>query len=88
MYVGLSEVQSQFAMPIHGEWNVRDLIERELLFGRKFVSWVFRDDSVIRDGRKRHQSIRMEFVLPARVDWPRFKANLYYHLEKVKAYEM
>lgn len=86
MYVRISEAQSQLKLGIHDEWNIRQLHVRPLMFGRTFVSWVFRDDGPNRNGRQRHISIPMSFVLPAQPDWLRFKMNLYYHLEKVKAY--
>jgi hypothetical protein len=85
MYRQLSEAETQLMFGIHDEWHVRDLRVRQLLFGRTFVSWTFRDDGPVWDGRQRHAAIPLAFVLPARTDWPRFKANLYYHLEKVKA---
>jgi hypothetical protein len=83
----LNEVETQLMFGIHDEWNVRELSVRQLALGRTLVSFVFRDDGVVRDGRHRHAAIPFSFVLPAQIDWPQFKANLWYHLEKVKAYE-
>lgn len=86
MYRTVSEVETQFRFGVHSEWNVRELQVRELLFGRKYVSWVFRDDGPVLNGRRRHTSIPLAFVLPAQIDWPRFKTNLWYYLEGIKAY--
>ena len=88
MYQETTEVETHLMFGIHDEWNVRELRVRKLMFGRWFVSWVFRDDGVLRGRRRRHNSIPVSFVLPAQIDWPRFKANLWYHLEKVKAYSL
>jgi hypothetical protein len=83
-----SEAETQLMFGIHDEWQVRDLRVRRLLFGRTLASWVFKDDGPVWDDRQRHAAIPVSFVPPAQTDWLRFKANLYYHLEKVKAYSL
>lgn len=85
MVQDLNEVETQLMFGIHSEWNVRNLYVKELRFGRTFVSWVFRDDGPLWSNRSRHTPIALSFVLPENIDWPLFKANLRYHLEKVKA---
>jgi len=85
MYHAISEAESQLMFGIHDEWNVRELRVRRLLSGQTYLSWTFRDDGVLHDERQRHPSIPMAFVVPTKVDWPLFKANLFYHLERVKA---
>jgi len=82
MLMKISEVERQLLFGIHSEWNVRELRMWPLLYGRTFVSWVFKD------ARQRHASIPVAFVLPEHVDWRTFKANLWYWLEKVKAYSV
>ena len=87
MYRKLAGAERQLMFGVHDEWNVRELLVRPLMFGRSFVSWVFRDDGPVRNNRQRHGAIPMSFVLPGQIDWLRFKMNLWYHLERVKAYE-
>jgi hypothetical protein len=86
MLMNVSEVERQLMFGVHSEWNIRELRVWPLQHGRTFVSWVFKDDAPIFNGRQRHASIPAKFTLPANVDWPRFKANLWHWLERVKAY--
>jgi hypothetical protein len=69
---------------VHPEWNVRDLEIQDLGFGQKYVSWVFRDDGPVWNGRRRHPDIPVAFVLPEHFDWIKWKAQLWRALEHVK----
>jgi len=77
-----AEVQLRYG--IHSEWNVRELRIQNLWFGRKSVSWVFRDDGPVWNGRQRHPDIPVAFVLPEHLDWNAFKVQLWSWLEGVK----
>ena len=86
MLMNVGEVERQLMFGIHSEWNIRELRVWPLQRGRTFVSWIFKDDGTIFNGRQRHYSIPVSFSLPANLDWALFKAHLWYMLEGTKQY--
>lgn len=85
MYATIDPLELSFRYGVHFEWNVRELNIEYLPSGNKLVSWTFRDDGPIHDGRQRHPDIHIPpVIVPPKVDMNAWKARLWRWLEDVK----